>query len=250
MFADTRPADLGADGGLDRRGEFRVAQAPERMALLRQLRDGSVPVHLSAPDGCAITATLWSVDDDGIGFNVDPGSPQFAQLLDGNEAVAVAYLDAVKLQFDLDRLLLVRGPQAATLRSALPHEVYRFQRRQSYRVRTAERSAPQVQLRHPAIPEMQLTLRVLDVSLGGCALWQPDTVPPIAAGTCIAEVEVALDAETRFDTELTLQHVSSLSLGARGVRLGCEWTLHGDAERSLQRWIDQAQKRRRLMTLP
>jgi hypothetical protein len=35
-----------------------------------------------------------------------------------------------------------------------------------------------------------------------------------------------------------------------GVRLGCEWQrLGGAAERTLQRWIDQAQKRRRMLSL-
>jgi hypothetical protein len=35
-----------------------------------------------------------------------------------------------------------------------------------------------------------------------------------------------------------------------GMRLGCEWRpVGGLAERALQCWIDQAQKRRRLLTL-
>lgn len=249
MFADTRPAELNASGGPDPWSPFRVGHPQERKSLLRQLRDGSVPVNLSAPGGSALTVAVWSVEDDAIGFSVDASSPQLARLLEGNEVVAVAYLEAVKLQFDLHPLTLVRGPQASTLRCGLPEEIYRFQRRQSYRVRTQDRTSPVARLRHPSIPEMALALRVVDVSLGGCALWLPDDVPPLAAGTVIAEVEITLDAQTRFAGALRLSHVSALEPGARGVRLGCEWTLQGTAERSLQCWIDQAQKRRRLMTL-
>jgi c-di-GMP-binding flagellar brake protein YcgR len=116
-------------------------------------------------------------------------------------------------------------------------------------VRTVERQAPVARLRHPAIPEMTLALRVIDVSLGGCALWLPDDVPPLAAGTLLAEVGVTLDVATHFVAALRLQHVSALAPGMPGKRLGCEWELSGAAERSLQRFVDQAQRRRRLMTL-
>lgn len=249
MFADTRPAALDASGGSDPWGDFRVDHPQERRALLRQLRDGSVPVNLNAPDGAALTTTLWSIDDQGLGFSADPGMPQVQRLLDADEAVAVAYLDAVKLQFDLHGLVLVRGPQASTLRTAMPQEVYRFQRRQAYRVRTQERHSPAARFAHPAIPDMPLTLRVLDVSLGGCALWKSDDVPPLEAGITINRVEIALDADTRFAATLLLHHVTSLAPQGRGVRIGCEWRVTGEAERSLQRWIDQAQKRRRLMSL-
>lgn len=249
MFADTRPAELDASGGTDRWAEFRVAHSQDRKMLLRQVRDGNVAVNLSAPDGSALTTTLWAVEDNSLSFSVDARSPQLARILDGDEAVAVAYLESVKLQFDLHELMLVRGPQSATLRAALPSEIYRFQRRQAYRVRTLERHAPTARLRHPAIPEMRLGLRVLDVSLGGCALWLPADVPPLAAGTRLTEVEITLDAETRFIASLVLAHVSALLPGSAGVRVGCEWRLAGSGERSLQRWIDQAQKRRRLMTL-
>ena len=36
------------------------------------------------------------------------------------------------------------------------------------------------------MPEMALTLRVLDLSLGGCALWCPADVPPLQPGTRLA----------------------------------------------------------------
>lgn len=249
MHADTQPAALDAAGGADRWADFRVDHPQERRALLRQLRDGSVPVILNAPDGSALTATLWALDEQGLGFAADPTVPQLERLLDADEAVAVAYLDSVKLQFDLQGLVLVHGARASTLRAGLPREIYRFQRRGAYRVRTQERHAPSAQLRHPARPDIALALRVLDVSIGGCALLQPDDLPPLAPGVTIAGAEITLDAETRFRAALTLQHASALAAPGRGTRIGCEWALAPAAERDLQLWIDQAQRRRRLATL-
>ncbi|MDE2080248.1 MAG: flagellar brake protein [Burkholderiales bacterium] len=254
MFQHTRPAELDPLGGADPWAEFRVGAPAERLRLLRELRDGSVPVILNAPDGAALPSQIWAVDtaQSRLNFSTDGLEGLLPRLIDADEAVAVAYLQSVKLQFDLHGFTLVRGAQASALQCALPSEIYRFQRRSAYRVRPPERHAPTARLRHPALPEMALALRIIDISIGGCALWLPHDVPPLRAGTRLGELAVALDAETRFACPAVLQHVSALGGGdaARGTRLGCEWgALPGSAERVLQRWIDRTQQQRRRLTL-
>lgn len=272
MLQHTHPATAAAGGSPEDRADFRVRHTVEQLALLRQLRDRQAPVHLHAPGGAALSTRLWAVHPEHarLSFSAEAADPHIGRLLDAEEWVAVAYLERVKLQFDLGALVLVRGVDSCALQTDLPREIYRFQRRQAYRVDAIERSAPQALLRHPSIPEMQLALRVLDVSAGGCALWLPQDVPPLQAGTELGEVRIVLDATTRFAASLTLQHVTNLGVcedsgtggdldgdtGAgtaphgRGVRLGCAWRpLGGAAERNLQRWIDQAQKRQRLLSL-
>jgi c-di-GMP-binding flagellar brake protein YcgR len=260
MFENTRPAELDASGDCDPWGQFRVALPAERLSLLRALRDGSVPVVLNAPDGTAMTVTLWALDADQgrVNLSVDAHAPQLANLVEADEAVAVAYLEAVKLQFDLQDFMLVHGASSATLQCRLPDEIYRFQRRNAYRVRTRESHGPQASFRHPSMPEMRVELRVLDVSIGGCALWLPPDVPPLQAGTLVADVHLELDADTRFTSSIGLQHVSAQGAfhgspggnGTQGVRVGCEWrSLPASSERVLQRWIDRTQRRRHLLTL-
>lgn len=252
MFQDTRPAQLDSGGSIDPWSEFRVDHARERIALLRQLRDGHVTLNLATPAGGMLQGTLWTIDEARarLSLQVDPGHPQLEGLVDGDEAVAVAYLDAVKLQFDLDELLLVRSDASVVLQAALPATLFRFQRRGAFRVRPADTGAPTARLRHPSIPEMEIALRVLDVSVGGCALFLPHDVPPLEPGRTLSQVAVALDADTRFTTALLLQHVTAIQPGQGGVRLGCQWAaLDGPAARALQRYIDQTQKRRRLLTL-
>jgi c-di-GMP-binding flagellar brake protein YcgR len=248
MAQDTRPAPLGDDtAGF---ADFRVDSRREQVSLLRQLRDGNAPVSLSTAEGISMTVTLWALDEqrERLNFSADDGHPQLQRLVEGDEAVAVAYLDSVKLQFDLRGLLLVRGPRSCALQAELPELLYRFQRRQAFRVRTIERTSPKARLRHPSMPEMMLSLRVLDVSIGGCALFLPHDVPPLQPGTRLSEVQIELDADTRFPAQLTLQHVTSILPNERGVRMGCEWApLGGAAERALQRYIEQTQKQRRLM---
>lgn len=252
MFEDTRPAELDADGGPDPWGEFRVSHPSERLALLRQLRDGAAPVILSSPGGHTLSCALWSLDagQDRMSFSVEPQHPQLAALVEADEAVAVAYLESVKLQFEVQGLCLVHGRGTAALQCSLPQDLYRFQRREAYRVRTQERHSPAARFRHPSLPEMRLALRVLDVSIGGCALWQPEDVPGLQAGTHLAEVDIELDGATRFVAAVMLQHVTAMGSNGRGVRIGCAWhPLSADAARALQRWIDQTQKRTRLLSL-
>lgn len=252
MFEDTQPAALDATSDHDRWASMRVPDTDARVALLRELRDGSVPLSVSSRCGASLRTAIWAMDTTQrrLNFSVEESNPQLQQLVESDEAVAVAYLASVKLQFELCNLMLVRGARACTLQADMPAEIYRFQRRGAYRIRAPQRHSPSARLRHPAIADMALSLRLLDVSLGGCALWLPDDVPHLQAGTLLGEVQIELDGETRFSSGLLVQHVSAIGPGEHGVRLGCEWVaLGGMAERTLQRWIDLAQKRHRLLSL-
>ena len=233
-------------------GNFRCDHPRDILALLRRLRDSAVAVSLSGPGGNHLNASIWSVDEQHhrLALEVEPGDTQLAGLVEGNEATAVAYLDSIKLQFDLQDLVLVRSARATALQCELPVCIYRFQRRSSFRVRTLERSAPTAHLRHPGMPDMALSLRILDLSIGGCALLLPDQVPTMPLGLMLRGVALALDIDTRVVVTLRLQHASSINSHSQGLRLGCEFLqLELQAQRLLQRHIDQTQKRRRLLSL-
>ena len=247
---ETQPIPFDALGsgpsGLD---EFRITAPREIASMLRQL---CVQVNLNASDGSVVCATVWSMDADraSLGFSVDASDPAIQGLLECQEVVVVAYLESVKLQFDVHSLVLVRGPKSSVLNCAYPREMFRFQRRNAYRVRPTMRHSPVATLRHTDIAEMQLALRVMDVSIGGCALFLPDDVPPMQVGGVMNHVQIGLDVDTQFHVNLRLQHVTSLNADARGMRLGCEFVRPEPAMlRALQRFIDQTQKRGRMLSL-
>ena len=238
-----------APGGLD---EFRLTAPREIAAMLRKLIDGSVQLNLNAVDGSVVGATVWTADAErgSIGFNVDPNDPALNALLECEEVVVVGYLDSVKLQFDVSRLVLVHGASASVLNCGYPREMFRFQRRGAYRVRPLLRSVPVARVRHTDIADMHLALRVLDVSIGGCALFLPDDVPAMQVGVVLNQVQIDLDADTRFHVNLRLQHVTLLNADSRGVRLGCEFVrADATALRALQCFIDLTQKRGKLLSI-
>jgi len=251
MFEDTRPASLDALGSVGDLAEFRVTGVGEIRALLRQLMDQVVPLNLSASDGSAYTTTLWTVDSasDRISFTAELSALAVHDIVEADECVAVAYLDRIKLQFDVGDLVLVQGQKTCVLQARLPRELFRFQRRNTFRVRTLERTSPTASFRHPGIPDMSVALRVLDVSIGGCALLQPANVPNLQPGAVIKGVRLSLDAETQIDAGLLLHHVTSTGAENGSVRLGCGIVgLSPTAQRALQLYIDQTQKRRRLLS--
>jgi len=250
LFAKTQPAALEGQGREAPSAEFRVTDATEVRALLKSLMDQVVPLNLNASDGSAYTTTLWTLDAQAarIGFTADINAPAVHDILEADECVAIAYLDRVKVQFDVSDLVLVQGHKASVLQARLPRELYRFQRRSTFRVRTIERTSPTASFRHPGIPDMSVALRVLDVSIGGCALLQPSNVPGLQPGAVIKGVRLSLDADTQIDAGLMLHHVTSTGAENGSVRLGCEIVgMNPTAQRALQVYIDQTQKRRRLM---
>jgi c-di-GMP-binding flagellar brake protein YcgR len=235
--------------GLD---DFRISAPAEIAAMLRRLAEANVHVSLNAPNGHSIVATLWTVDARRgmVSFSMLAGEPQLDAIVECDEATVIGHLDSVKLQFDVHDLVLVHRDKEKALNAAFPRELFRFQRRNGFRVTPMLRTTPVATLRHPMIPDMQLALRVLDVSIGGCALFLPDDVPPLDAGVLMNGVVIDLDADTRVHTGLRLSHVTAINPDSRGVRLGCEMVGAGpEGLRALQRYIDQTQKRRRMLAL-
>lgn len=249
---DKRPAPSGNDASDDTSAEFRSAHPREVLALLRELRDSNTPVSLSSPSGVGLGATVWAVDPERgrVSFDVEPGDPQLPGLVEANELTVVAYLDSVKLQFDLQDLMLVRSARATALQARLPACVYRFQRRAAFRVRTLERVAPVARLRHPSLPDMQLALRILDISIGGCALLLPADTPPLPPDLQMGGVVLELDTDIQVKVVLRIQHATSVQGTTTSLRLGCELLrLDPGALRTLQQYIEQTQKRRRMLGL-
>jgi c-di-GMP-binding flagellar brake protein YcgR len=235
--------------GQDPWAEFRITQPAACQSLLRELCDGLVPVVLNAADGSAVPTVLRSADAQArrLVFSADTAMPALDRLVECNEAAAIAYIDQVKVQCHLEGFLLVHGAQGPSLISGWPDAIYRFQRRQAFRVRHSGSEQAEVLFRHPSLPEMALRLRLLDISIGGCALWLPADVPPLQPGTQLGEIQVNLGDDARFEVPATLQHATAIGR-SDGVRIGCAWgPLPGQAERVLQRWIDRAQQRHRLL---
>ena len=82
--------------------------------------------------------------------------------------------------------------------------------------------------------------------MGGLALLMPLDVRPWPTGTIVTAVQVELDRDTRFQASLRVQHVHVPNESGTPVGLAFA-QLERPAARELQLYIDQAQKRTRLL---
>lgn len=233
--------------------DLKVNTTPEILGLLRDIQNKGLMLTLVAPDGCNYAAALRLTEAElpSLSFGANPQDPNLHRLLEADDVIAVAYLDRIKVQFQLDNLLLVTGPDGSTLRADLPREMFRFQRRDSFRVRPIETGAPRATLSDPQNQTRTLKLRILDVSMGGMAVFASEDMAPASTfpvGTLLAPVELQLDRSTQLQVQLRVQHVSDFNVESKGVQLGCAFeSLSGAASGILQRYIDHTQKRQRML---
>ncbi|MBI3348062.1 MAG: flagellar brake protein [Burkholderiales bacterium] len=232
--------------------ELRVVAAAEIAAYLQQLQREQAIVQLAGPPGRSLAGRICALDMDadllGLEIGADPEGISQA-LVAGGEITAVAYLGAIKLQFELEDAVLVSGEQGAVLRSALPTRLYRFQRRHAFRVQPAGSVYPRVTL--PGAAQPGRALRVLDISIGGLALALPADFKPLQAGQLATGLVLELDRITGLRVNLLPHHASPIAGDTGGMlQLGCSFVdLDAAAGRALQVYVDQTQKRRRLLKL-
>lgn len=225
--------------------DFRLNAAAEIDELLLRLLSERALVSLSTPEG-QHCATLLRAIDRARGIMVldaplDRVSLEQAQAT--GEVQAVAYLDSIKLQFELESPLLVQNGDDAVLHARLPRVMYRFQRRTAFRVRPFVTQSPCVRFAHPQHTNTTVSLRILDISLTGVGLLLPIDTPGIEAGSRIDQCLIRLDDTTEFETVVLVHHITPLQPAQHGARLGCEFTRLGLNERELQSYINQTQKR-------
>ncbi|WP_263557445.1 flagellar brake protein [Paucibacter sp. B2R-40] len=210
----------------------------EVLSLLRTLQTQNTRVSLSSPNGASLSCSISTIDPDrgALNFDLATAQDQLQALLSADEITAVAYLEQIRLQFELLDPVLIN----ASLRCQIPSLMYRFQRRQTFRVQS-NLSTPQVRMVHPLRPELALNLRILDLSLGGVALLLPAEVEPFPLGCELASAQVILARDIRFKTGLRLQNARPID-DKGNLQLGWTFTqLDAEATLFLQRYIDQTQ---------
>jgi flagellar brake protein len=240
--SQSHPADL---------DDYRITAPAEIQSVLQRLVDERSLISLSGPQGQGHMTLMVQVDasQGHLHFSAEDGDDRLDALIEGGEVTAVAYLDRIKIQFDLDGLLQVSSALGRSLRSPWPGVIFRFQRREAFRVQPLPAQVPTAHLNHPHAPQMALQLRVLDVSLSGVALFLPDHVPMIPAGVKLGGCRLQLDDQTSLMVSLMVHHVTAIHPQTRGVRLGCELLDLDRADRSLGQYINQTQKRRAALAI-
>ncbi len=243
--------------------EHRVVAPLAVRAHLVELIGQGVAATLVTPDGATLSARLIHEDTTARQLRFEPlgDAAAVARLVLADEAVVVAYLASVKLQFDLMGLRVCDGE----LVTCYPRELFRFQRRNAFRVRTepppqlAARlgktlpyviGGPELLLGEPGLAETRHRLRVLDISHGGLAVLLPAGDTSLALHGRIPAACLELSPGRTIQIALRVVRAEPLASPEGAHRLGCEMEgLSGVAARSLQRYIDETQIKARALAV-
>jgi c-di-GMP-binding flagellar brake protein YcgR len=156
-----------------------------------------------------------------------PAQPHLARrIVDGAQIMLVTYQDGIKIKFALHGATPVLFDGTPALRAALPLELLRLQRRETFRV-ACPLSNP-VRCSVPYVSEGRretADLVVVDLSLGGVSLTVQHPTLSLEPGDLFADCRIALPAVGTFATGLEVRNAYQITLknGTSAMRSGCRF---------------------------
>lgn len=228
---------------------YRVVDALEVAAIIKRLLTERALVTLYAgAGGNFLVTTLLRVDAgrNQLALDFTTDETRKRALLAGGSATVVGYLDNVKIQFDLNLAKAdTSGP--SELKCALPTELFRIQRRSTYRARPLASQPATCWVVNGDTPGQREPLRLLDISLGGVAILAASSRIVLAPGMRLEQVVIELPGHDRFSCDLAVRYVDE---GLRGInnrqRCGCEFLgLSGSVLRLIQVYVNEVEQKRR-----
>jgi flagellar brake protein len=226
---------------------FRVEGPVAIKSLLRDLISKKALIALYSLrnfDDFIVTQVV-RFDDHGLELDFVTDEARRAAILGGGGAIVIGFLETIKIQFTVQSIQLFRSHDGPVLRCPLPANVYRIQRRDSYRVRPLQGEPVVCFVRDGAGGESGF--RVIDFSAGGLALAVPSGSALPAAGQTLRHCRIEVGKRIAIPCELIVRHVSEGLWSEDGAhRIGCEYDRPtSEAARSLQLVVMDIEKRSR-----
>jgi flagellar brake protein len=233
---------------------FAIYTRSEIVALLRQLRDKQVLITLYYDQAAGFTVS--NVLDVNEGFEeliLDRTSDAAAQkaIYASKQLVVVAFLDNVKLQFSVGVAEAVEHHQRPAFRVRLPQQLLRMQRRSSYRRQPPAARPATCLVPSPSDKGHYESVRVLDLSVGGLALFVHPIQFDLPADYTLQNCYLDLPDVGQITVTLRVRYIDAQS-GNDGVRrCGCEFVdLSESAARMLQRYMNKLEAAERPPSTP
>jgi c-di-GMP-binding flagellar brake protein YcgR len=231
----------------------RVADRTECTRLLDELLAGADMVTLYAGDDndCFVVSQVLAIDATAgeIEFEFTTDDARRTAFVRAGRAVATALLGRVKLQFELEAVLVRNAASGALrLRAPLPGAISRLQRREAYRVEPPTESTARLWLRSTQDAAGERRIAVMDVSATGLGLrFEPREEPAPVIGTVFGRCRLELPATGPIYCDLVVRSVAPGFAGERGsLRVGCEFAgLDPSSARAVQVFVNTAQTRGR-----
>ena len=143
-----------SNGGLDQFLHHRAARDRRPAQAVPGRQPAAQPERQQRRDALHHACGRWTRRAASSAFSADARADDAAPGRVRRGGGGGGYLDSIKVQFDAGPGARARRGRQRAIGARLPRELFRFQRRNAFRVRPLLRSSPLARVRHPAIAEM------------------------------------------------------------------------------------------------
>ncbi|PPT41944.1 pilus assembly protein PilZ [Xanthomonas arboricola] len=220
--------------------------------LLRQLLDqrAIVTMHVAGRDMAVPTAVLEvDEDDDCVILDGSHNEASNRAIQEAKYLLCYAQLERVNIRFRLETPDRLEREIHVAFRADLPEAMYHMQRRESYRLETPITDSPICIIRQDEAQggNLNLQLRVIDISSGGLAVSLTDGMPLLEPQRTYRNCTLQLPDTAPITLPLTVcsQYKQTLPNGSEGFRVGMQFSdLPRGADETIQRYIFRVDRQR------
>ena len=222
---------------------FAIYSRSEITSFLRQLRDKQVLVTLYYDQAAGFTVSnVLDVNEAFEELILDRTSDAVAQksIYASKQLVVVAFLDNVKLQFSVGTAEAVEHHGRPAFRVRFPQQLLRMQRRSSHRRQPPAIRPATCLVPSPGKKGQYESVRVLDLSVGGLALFVHPVQFALPADYTLENCYLDLPDVGQITVTLRVCYVDAEAANDGVRRCGCEFIdLSESAARMLQRYMNK-----------
>lgn len=227
---------------------YRVTHAHTIARILQEIMDAKAIVSLYVEHGQDfMLSSIVGMDGNKGVLLLEQGADQDfnRQLLNAGRALCTTTHDQVHIQFTGPELKAAKLGDEAVFQVAMPKEMLRLQRRESYRLATSVVNPVKCLIN---LGGQFLETVVIDISIGGIGILAYEGIGRLKAGDVYHGCRIELPGTGTFAVSLTVCTTFDVTLrnGRLTHRAGCQFIdLPPSVETEIQRYIIRVERERR-----
>lgn len=227
---------------------YRITHLPTINRILRELQDAKAILYLYVDYGRDfLLSTIMQLDEDRGVLLLEQGVDQEfnRQILDAGRIICAGTHDQVHIEFIGTDVKAAKLGKGAAFQVAIPREMLRLQRRETYRLATSVVNPVKCQIN---LGERFLETVVVDISIGGIGILAYAGRGLLHTGESYHGCRIELPGTGTFAVSLTVCSTYDITLrnGRTTHRAGCRFIdLPANVETEIQRYINRVERERR-----
>lgn len=232
----------------DEENDYLVSNPKEIVSILQAIAQRKSRVALYYNEGNSMVLTLiLAADDNGVWIDAASNPLDNRLIQRSKRIIFVTTHNQAKVQFIASDVMLGLYEDSPAFSLALPRKLLRLQRRDYYRLLTADTGALNCIIRPVADQaHIQHEVTVMDISIGGVALVCEETGVELHPGMVYEHCQIELPDLGKLEATIEVKNTFEITDRNGNVkrRAGCVFVkLDGKTTMLLQRYVAQMQQR-------